>query len=622
MHPPTDPPTEPHDWSALSNRRLRAEFARHNRLYHDEGRPELADADYDLLREEYERRFGQAPVVPGARGKVRLPFPMASLNKPKQFDRWLAAHPGPLLLSEKLDGISAMVVRSGDSLRLLSRGDGLHGQDISHILPHIQHNLRKSAERHEFVLRAELVRPRALPLPRGYATARNLVASVTTALRPAPALLADLQLVYYAIYTLDGQPVPFERQFEALGRLVKRVVWHQEITAKLIPSGITPEGLLELLRHRKRESDFDIDGLVVASAVGAPAGPPTVLENPRHAVAFKENSLGASAETEVRGVEWNLSKDYRLKPTVLLEPVLLDGVRVARATGFNARFVRDHGVGPGARVRVVRSGDVIPFIQEVLDPVEAAAPQQAHVFDGVDYLAEDRGEANVSALVHFFKKLGVAGMQEGTLRRLVDAGHDTPAAILALSEAHLREIDGFQATLARKLHTAMRAAARDATLVQWMAASNCFKGLAEKKLAKALDAVPNLLQLPRAQARAALLQVPGFADKSADALLEGLPAFRQLLHDTRAAPTAPEQKSAATATNAEVYVFSGFRDAALAAALAAAGRRVEDSLTKRTTHLVIKDPAKATAKVRKAREQGVTIVVAADLAELLAAAGP
>lgn len=611
------------DWSGLSDKQLRAAFAKHNRLYHDEARSEISDGDYDRLREEFERRFGPAPAVPAARGKVRLPYVMASLNKPKRLDLWTAKHPGPYIVSDKLDGISAMVLKQGDSVQLLSRGDGLRGQDLSHILPHIRHNLRAAVSRHSFAVRGELVRAKDLPLPRGYSTARNLVGSVATALRPSPELLAEFQLVYYAVYELDGDALSPAEQFAALRKLTKKVVWHAELSAA------DPQELFELLRERKAESEFELDGLVLISAAASGSAqrntPQTRrVENPKHAVAFKDNSLGTAAETEVLDVEWNVSKDFRLKPTVLLRPVVLDGVSVQRATGFNARFIRESGVGPGAVVRVVRSGDVIPFLQEVLQSVEPSVPAEPHLFDGVDYVLQDRSGANVPALVHFFKQMGIGGLQEGTVQRLVDAGHDTVPAILKLSEKHLRELDGFQATLARKVHTSIQRGVREASLVQWMAASNLFRGLGERKLRKALEDVPDLLELPADRARAALLEVPGFAQKSADALVAGLPAFRQLMQSVDVHPPA-EQKSSAQGTagdasgdaSGEVYVFSGFRSAELRDQLLAAGRRVEDSVTKRTTHLVVKDASRQTVKMRKAAEQGVCIVSANDLEELL-----
>lgn len=607
------------DWRGLSDKQLRAAFAKHNRLYYDEARSEISDVEYDRLREEFEQRFGPAPAVPAARGKVRLPYIMGSLNKPKRLDLWTAKHPGPYIVSDKLDGISAMVLKQGDSVQLLSRGDGLQGQDLSHILPHIQHNLRAVVSRHSFAIRGELVRAKDLSLPRGYSTARNLVGSVATALRPSPELLADFQLIYYAVYELDGEALSPAEQFTALRKLTKRVVWHKELSVA------NPQELLELLRERKAESEFELDGLVLISS-DAPSGaqrntPQTRrVENPKHAIAFKDNSLGAMADTVVVDVEWNISKDFRLKPTVLLQPIVLDGVNVSRATGFNARYIRENGVGPGAIVRVVRSGDVIPFLQDVLQSVEPSVPAEPHVFDGVDYVLQDRSGANVPALVHFFKQMGIAHMQEGTVQRLVDAGHDTIPAILKLSEQHLCELDGFQATLARKVHTSIQRGVREASLVQWMAASNLFKGLGEKKLRKALEDVPDLLELSADRARAALLEVPGFAQKSADALVAGLPAFKQLMQSVDVHPPA-EQKSSARETagdvSGEVYVFSGFRSAELRNRLLAAGRRVEDSITKRTTHLVVKDASKQTIKMRKAAEQGVCIVSADDLEELL-----
>ena len=58
-----------------------------------------------------------------------------------------------------------------------------------------------------------------------------------------------------------------------------------------------------------------------------------------------------------------ISKDGFIKPTILLEPVAIGGVEIKRVTGNNAKFIVDNKIGPGAQVEIIRSGDVIPKIE-------------------------------------------------------------------------------------------------------------------------------------------------------------------------------------------------------------------------------------------------------------------
>jgi NAD-dependent DNA ligase len=80
--------------------------------------------------------------------------------------------------------------------------------------------------------------------------------------------------------------------------------------------------------------------------------------------------------------------------------VVLGGVRIEYATGFNAGYIRDHRIGVGAMVRVVRSGDVIPHILEVMEPaVETMMPEHRYGWKGVDAVLE----ADLHADDHLFR---------------------------------------------------------------------------------------------------------------------------------------------------------------------------------------------------------------------------
>ena len=74
------------------------------------------------------------------------------------------------------------------------------------------------------------------------------------------------------------------------------------------------------------------------------------------------------AEAKVVGVLWSASKDGYLKPRIKIEPIVLCGVDIEYATGFNGKFIRDNRINIGSIVKLVRSGDVIPHIIEVVQP--------------------------------------------------------------------------------------------------------------------------------------------------------------------------------------------------------------------------------------------------------------
>ena len=119
-------------------------------LYY-KGTPAIADDIFDITRDYLAEKDPQNPVLqeigaeiaPGEK-KVPLPYWMGSLDKiredEKSLVKWKAAYTGSVVISDKLDGNSALLVYSEKKphIKMYSRGDGFVGQDISHIIPLIQ----------------------------------------------------------------------------------------------------------------------------------------------------------------------------------------------------------------------------------------------------------------------------------------------------------------------------------------------------------------------------------------------------------------------------------------------------------------------------------------------------
>lgn len=90
------------------------------------------------------------------------------------------------------------------------------------------------------------------------------------------------------------------------------------------------------------------------------------------ALAFKFKA--ESKITKVIGTEWNLTKTKYLVPRVKVETVELSGTNVSWATGFNAQNMVDQQLGVGAEVSIMKSGEIIPYIDEVIKPVSCELP--------------------------------------------------------------------------------------------------------------------------------------------------------------------------------------------------------------------------------------------------------
>ena len=540
-----------------------------------------------------------APVTGAA--KAKLPYPMMSLDKVKSgVERWAAKHPGPYVLSDKLDGTSAMLAAG----RLYRRGTGEVGADVSHLIPSV---MAAKVVRSGLAVRGEIImRKRDFDrLPPGTAAdARSAVNALVNAKAPDPAVLRAARFVAYEVL---HPPMGKAAQFAALQNAGFDTAWHAVV------GDIGDAALTQLFAERRNTSPYHVDGVVVHAAGVHEL---SAARNPTYAFAFKAVQDDQGGDTTVGNVVYESSRGGRLVPRVSFEPVTLpSGVTMRWATAHNARFVVDNGIGPGAVVRVVRSGDVIPKIHAVLrratrPELPAASPAWEWDAGGVHaVLVEIGSTGRVKLLLKFLTALGVEHAKETTLTKLYDAGYDSIAALLAATPEQLSGVPGIGEVIAGKLSAALRGAVSAADPVALMVASNAFgEGIGERRLRALAEAVPRFSSMRGAALKAAVVEVPGFQAAIADKIVAGVDEFAAFMAahpeiKLRASPRKPGRAAA----DAPKIVFTGFRDAALEARAVSAGYAISTSVSAKTALLVARDPSTATGKVAKALAAGVAV---------------
>ena len=192
------------------------------------------------------------------------------------------------------------------------------------------------------------------------------------------------------------------------------------------------------------------------------------------------------AEVKVVDVLWEVSQDGYFKPRIRIEPVNIAGVNIEYTTGFNGKFIEENGIGVGAIVRIIRSGDVIPYIREVIAPAaKAKMPEVPYVWTAtrVDIMVENAAEdpaVKRKNVIGFFLELDIKGLGESNLKKIVEAGHDSVAKILGLTLMDLEKVFGKGKT-APALYEGIRARMESASLGELMTASNMFgRGIGRK----------------------------------------------------------------------------------------------------------------------------------------------
>ena len=580
------------------------------------GKPLLMDDDeFDALVEKLRTIDPKNPffktvgATVGA-GAVKLPYLMPSLDKIKPGEdslrRFLAAGTA-FVVSEKLDGLSALWSPSKKNLYL--RGDGVEGQDISHLTA-IQ-GLRKDGKAKFGIVRGEIVLERSQVVK---GPARSWVNGLIHQTAPAASEVAKLRFVAYEV--LFPSRLSRSAQFAWLAAAGYETPWHMSAAA------VTEEALKAWLVERRAQSAYDTDGIVVGyDAVTEVKG--DALKNPKDCVAFKMPLADQKAVTKVLAVEWNTSAQGYLIPRIQFEPVTIGGAVIQYCTGHNARAILTGGVGPGAMICIRRSGDVIPTLESVVTPCAAAMPA-AGVWDGDEKTAAHMRMASgttskelvTSQMGYFLKKLEIPGAGPSTWKELVDAGIDTPKKLWDTGAARLSEILGPKT--GATLHASLRKAFATVDEQTLMIASSMMpRSVGETKLKTLFEAEAD----PRRWT--ALTTVPdSWSSDSLKAFQAIYPQYetwrQQITWVAYPIPRIAAAAAPATALKgrAESICFTGFRDKDLEAKLVAAGHVIHGAVTGKTTILVTPDDGAETEKIKKARATGVRVLKKSEAALL------
>ena len=490
----------------------------------------VSDETYDELVDIYEAKYGAYEVV-GAEptgDKVKLPYYLGSLRKIKkdqELTKWLEGHEGPYIIEDKIDGLTLLLVSTIELGRrvtkLYTRGGGYRGLDVSHLLTY----MRLPAINEDMAIRGEVVMTREAfkRVGGGYKNARNLVSGIVGAKKQFNPTLAR-ELSFYA-YRIMNKGMSAEEDINELrerGFLVPTPVAAQTLTKEILEN---------YFNIRKEQAPYEVDGLVIYQnrAGEYPEG-----EAPRHVVAFKTGT--ETGVTTVTNVIWRASKDRLLKPVVHYETINLSGADLQRASGYNARFIVDNNIGPGARILLTRSGDVIPKILSIIAPAPGGPGlPDANVHgtydwneNGVEFVVyDDNPQVIAGRLKHFLNTLGVKNAGMKRVEAMVAAGIRSITSLLGVTPNQLAGIPGIGPTLSNQFYQDIHERITNVSLARIMDASGIFPHIGERSFEAIVEVYPNLLDfadLDTDEIARYIRGVKGF-DTKADDIAENLSNF-------------------------------------------------------------------------------------------------
>ena len=538
-----------------------------------------------------------APIL--NKNKVKLPSRMPSLDKfkdEKSINRFVIKHPGTKILSDKLDGVSALFYQD----KLYTRGNGEYGTDITNYIKELKLKLPS-----ELMIRGELI------IPKKYhnqfeTSPRNIVAGYLNSKKIDQSQSKYIEFVAYQIIDQDLTP---EEQFKIMKELKINSVFNtKKQTLKM-------EQLVEYLKDRKKNSKYEIDGIVVYDNQEYTI---PKVRNPKNAFAFKMDFDNQIVKTEVLEVEYNVSKDGKLIPRLIIKPVKVGGVTISKVTGHNAKYIKDNNLNSGSIIEVIRSGDVIPKVHNILKCSKTGKiPDIEHHWNstGVHLLInnfKNNKELLSKNILHFITKMNIPNINIGLVKKFINSDLNTIKKIINAKKEDFLQIEGIKNTMAIKIYNNINSNIKEVELSKVMNASNMFgSGLGEKKLKLITDKYPNVLNINN-NLYEKIIEIDSFSKLSTNKFIENLENFKEFLkiHDKiTIQKVSNKKKLIGNKYNNEVIVFSGFRNEELKLKIESEGGRVGNTISKNTTKVIIKHIDNTSSKIKKAQEMDIPIIL-------------
>ncbi len=477
--------------------RLRLELNEHNHNYYVLNAPTISDREFDEMMhrlENLERQYPQYddPLSPTHRvgsdltrgfAQVAHIYPMLSLANTysvEEVDTWgtrirrdLAAESNVAIVGEmKFDGTGiSLIYKHGRLVRAVTRGDGVRGDIVTENVKTIRSiplTLQGSDWPEMFELRGEIVLPWTAfdrlnaeredagdPL---FANPRNAAAGTLKLLNPAEVARRGLDAYFY--YLL-GEDLPCDNHYNNMQRVrqwgfkvsdamtllhnideIDRYITYWDTARKQLP--VATDGLV-----------FKVNSLRQQLNLGFTA------KSPRWAIAYKFQA--ERALTRMNFVSFEVGRMGTITPVANLDPVLLSGTIVKRASLHNADVMRSLDIHNGDMVYVEKGGEIIPKITGV-DISQRPADSAPVVF--VTHcpkcgtpLVRIEGEAAwicpnkwacppqiVGRIEHFVGRhaMNIDGIGAETAELLYNIGKvKTPADLYALQVSDLEHLEGF-----------------------------------------------------------------------------------------------------------------------------------------------------------------------------------
>lgn len=630
---------------------LEALLKKASNLYYNTDKTILSDEEYDILLEVLEKRKPDSKLLKNIGAdieeniemlegteKITLPIYMGSMDKVKTRDgvkNWLKDYSdsfNPIentyVVSDKLDGASALLIYEKGELKMYTRGNGKIGRNISTIaqnmlIPHYSFVPEGSMIRGELIVTKQNFQKYKEKYSSSRAMVNGIIGSKTLDVKllkvldfvafelVEPVLKPSIQfkkLKEYGFKTPNVEKTTL-KQLDTWNTINNNIDDSQDISKDITEDKNRVIGSFiynTLLKHRS-QSKYEIDGIIITHDKIYPRN---TSGNPKHSFAFKANSDGIL--TTVVKIIWNTSKHGYLIPTVEVEPIDLGSI-VKHATGFNAKYILDNNLGPGSKIKVNLSGEVIPYITQIVESTQAQMPTCNYVWNKtkVNIILEnpeENKELQHKTILTFFRTIGVENLSTGIIKRLIDNNFDSIKKIIEMTKLDFLGMDGIQEKMANKLYNNIHKVVDNTIEASWiMSASLKFgHGFGIKRFDAILQKYPDILNI---DVNYELIEaIDGFSHITAKQFVDNLDKFKEFmvkhpmikLHITDAT-----ENIESNLFEGKKFVLTGARDKEIIEFINNNGGVISNNIKKDTYMLIAKNIDITSSKASAAQLLGI-----------------
>jgi len=648
---------------------LRRELHRHNYNYYVANAPEISDFDFDMLMKELETLEQRHPELDDPNSpthrvgsdintgfsQIAHIYPMLSLANTysiddvdswvKRTEETLAGQEPEIVGEMKFDGTGiSLIYEHGKLVRAVTRGDGTRGDDVTdnvRTIRSIPLQLQGSGWPDFFEIRGEIVLPiaaferlnadRVAAGEPPFANPRNAAAGTLKLLNPAEVSRRGLDAYFY--YLL-GDDIAFDNHFSAMEAARTWGFKVSDIMTLLHGLGKVDRFITrcDSMRH---ELPVATDGLVFKiNSFRQQLNLGFTAKSPRWAVAYK--FAAEQAATRLRFVSFDIGRLGYITPVANLEPVLLSGTVVKRASMHNDDIMQTLDIHENDMLLVEKGGEIIPKIVGVVLEERRPGAKKVNFVSHCPAcgtpLIRIEGEAAwmcpnkygcepqiVGRIEHFVgrRMMNINGIGAETAAALFRHGFVRNIADLYdLTPAMLLQIEGFAAKSAARVVDGIAASKNVPFERSLFALSIPFVGeTTAKKIARAVGSIDRLMAMSKAELEAIEDVGPGTAQSITDFFAE--PENRQIIERLKAAgltlalPEGNSEDIASDVLGGKSFVISGVfakhsRDE-YKQLIEQHGGKNTSSISGKTDYILAGENM-GPAKLEKARKLGIAII--------------